>query len=155
MLISSSSVPLPRPPQPTTVMPTPPKIATIPWSEKTYTIVSVQCSAALKAPVVLAQKISQSDGKVDTRVYMVDAESSGDWPMIVDLGPAWSDLHQATISGDGRFMMVNMGIGSSEDYPQPVRSICVLCVCVCARARAHACACSMLRICSGSSSVAI
>jgi len=104
---------------PTTVMPTPPKIATIPWSEKTYTIVSVQCSAALKAPVVLAQKISQSDGKVDTRVYMVDAESSGDWPMIVDLGPAWSDLHQATISGNGRFMMVNMGIGSSEDYPQP------------------------------------
>ena len=67
------------------------------WSgknNKKYTITSMKHSTALKAPVVLVQKLGEETGTVSTRVML--AHQSGPWPMNIDLGQSWGGLHQAT-----------------------------------------------------------
>ena len=37
--------------------------------------------------------------------------------MVYDLGKTWNTLHQTTISGDGRYLMVVAGIGGNINFP--------------------------------------
>jgi len=88
------------------------------WSgknNKKYSITSMKYSTALKAPVVLVQKLGDQTGTVSTRVML--AHQSGPWPMIIDLGQSWGGLHQATISPDGVHLIVNLSTGANQDDP--------------------------------------
>ena len=80
-------------------------VQVIPWNQKTYTITDMAYSAALKASVVIGQSMLGTDAATPTKVFLADDKKS-DWPVIVDLGIASSDLHQTTISADGRYLFV-------------------------------------------------
>jgi hypothetical protein len=89
------------------------------WGNVKYTITSLGWSNALKSVVVLAQELSSTDGPVDTKVFQADPKSSSkEWPVLADLGKTCYDLHQATVSADGRYMMANVGSGNCDGYPQ-------------------------------------
>jgi len=56
--------------------------------------------------------------QVKTSIFQVDVKSSGaKWSMLLDLGLSQSDLHQTTISSDGKYLMVNLQTGSNQDLP--------------------------------------
>jgi hypothetical protein len=89
------------------------------WNTKTYTITSFDYSNALKGAVVLGQTHS-SDGKSkeSTKLFLANKSSNKNWDTIVDLGTAWSGLHQATISPCGKYYFLQLAVGTkNKDYP--------------------------------------
>ena len=74
-----------------------------------YTITSIAWSLALKAAVVVAQKVSKNQGDVDTKVFLADSNAGAgagvgagatgaSWPLIADLGQGGQNLNQAQIT---------------------------------------------------------
>jgi hypothetical protein len=95
------------------------ELTVLEWNTKTYTITSFDYSKALKGAVVLGQTHS-SDGKSkeSTKLFLATEASKKNWDTILDLGTAWSGLHQATISPCGRYYFVQLAVGTKNKvYP--------------------------------------
>lgn len=86
------------------------------FENKAYTITSVAYSRALEAPVAIAQNIADDANMTSTKVYVASGKDFGK-KELVDLGASLGSLHQATISADGKFLMVYLSAGNS-DYPK-------------------------------------
>ena len=95
-----------------------PKVTATTWSDENSTIASLQYSAPLKSAVALVNALSDDPSAAPVKTSVVLATSAtSDWPVLLDLGLAWGDLHQTTISSDGRYLLVNLKTGESRDYP--------------------------------------
>ena len=110
-------------------------VSALVWAEKKLTITSIAWSRALGAVVVVAQGEDTNDNPVDTKVFLADPGPDADgtaaisldaqvagpgkgevWPMLLDLGQAYGDLNQATISADGKYLTVILRSGN-RNFP--------------------------------------
>jgi len=83
-----------------------------PWKNMSnYTITSIQYSEALSEVVFLAQGVADPSSLWTTKLYSFNPKTQK-YATIVDLGKAWNDLHQTTISSDGRYVFAQLTVGS-------------------------------------------
>lgn len=90
------------------------------WSNKKYTLTSIQYSAPLKAVVAVGQTYAgDPNGLQSTKLFVIDPSKPHvtNWEVLLDLGMSIDVLHQANISGDGKYLMLILPTGTQPDYP--------------------------------------
>jgi hypothetical protein len=104
---------------PATVGATHADISVLSWGEQNYTITSMGFSDALKGAVILGQTFLNVESKhQSTKLFFADPLHPDDknWKTLVDLGPAWANLHQGTISPCGRYYLIALAVGEQQKY---------------------------------------
>jgi len=86
-----------------------------PWKNmpSNYTITSIQYSEALSEVVFLAQGVSDPSALSPSKLFTFNPKTHK-YSALVDLGMAWNDLHQTTMSSDGRFMFATLQTGNQN-----------------------------------------